>query len=113
MRKFVLIFMDDILAFSKSMAGHIDHLRITFQILLDNKLFLKFKKCTFAQQQITYLGHVISTQGVATDPEKTEAMIKWSVPQNFTELRGFLGLTGYYRKFVKHYGSTIDQPIAS
>jgi hypothetical protein len=101
MRKFVLIFMDDIMVFSKYLE---DHLRIVFQILLDNKLFLKFKKCTFAQQQISYLGHIISAQGVSTDLGKIEAMQQWLVPENFTELRGFLRLTGYYRKFVQGYG---------
>jgi hypothetical protein len=93
--------MDDIMVFSKYLE---DHLRIVFQILLDNKLFLKFKKCTFAQQQISYLGHIISARGVSTDLGKTEAMQQWLVPENFTELRGFLRLTGYYRKFVQGYG---------
>jgi hypothetical protein len=104
MRKFVLIFMDDILVFSKSLDEHLDLLRIVFQILMDNKLSLKFRKCNFAQQQIFYLGHIISAQGVSTDPAKTEVMMQWLVPQNFTEIRGFLGLTGYYRKFVQSYG---------
>jgi hypothetical protein len=108
MRKF-LIFMDDILVFSKSFEEHLPHLRIVFQVLLDNKLFLKLKKYTFARQQISYLGHVISDQGVSTNPEKTEAMLKWPIPQNFTELRGFLGLTGYYKKFVAHYGTLARQ----
>jgi hypothetical protein len=104
MRKFVLICMDDILVFSKSLDEHLDHLRMIFQILMDNKLFLKFKKCTFAQQRISYLGHIISAQGVSIDLAKIEAMMQWLVPPNFTELRGFLGLTGYYRKFVQGYG---------
>jgi hypothetical protein len=93
MRKFVLIFMDDILAFNSSLEEHLEHLRLVFQTLKDNQLFLKFKKCTFAQHQISYLGHIISADGVATDPAKTDAMIHWPVPHNFTELRGFLGLT--------------------
>jgi hypothetical protein len=103
-RKFILICMNDILVFSKTLEQHIEHLRLVFQTLLEHKLYLKFSKCTFAQQSISYLGHIISNQDVSTHPEKTEAVLKWHVPQNFTELRGFLGLTGYYRKFVKNYG---------
>jgi hypothetical protein len=92
MRRFVLVFMNDILVFSKTLQEHIDHLRIVFQILQDNKLHIKFKKCTFSQQQLSYLGHIISQHGVTTDPSKTATMLKWTVPSNFTELRGFLGL---------------------
>jgi hypothetical protein len=100
MRMFVLIFMDDILVFSRSLEEHKEHIKIMFQTLFDNNLYIKFNKCTFAQQQISYLGHIISNHGVDTDPTKTTSIVNWPVPQNFTELRGFLGLTGYYRKFV-------------
>jgi hypothetical protein len=110
MRRFVLVFMDDILIFTKTLEDHVEHLQIVFQTLQENKHFIKFSKCTFAQQEISYLGHVISQEGVSTDPTKTEAMIKWHVPQNFTDLRGFLGLTGYYRKYVKNYG-IIAKPL--
>jgi hypothetical protein len=89
MRKFVLVFMDDILVFNKSLDEHIEHVRVVFQILLENQLFIKFSKCTFAQQTISYLGHIISHKGVSTDPAKTEAMLQWPQPQNFTELKGF------------------------
>jgi hypothetical protein len=96
--------MDDILVYSKSMEEHLQPLKIVFQILLENKFFVKLSKCQFAATQLEYLGHIISDQGVATDKTKTEAMLHWPQPSNVTELRGFLGLTGYYRKFVKHYG---------
>ncbi|RLN32946.1 hypothetical protein C2845_PM03G30130 [Panicum miliaceum] len=112
MRKFVLVFMDDILVFSKNLNDHAEHLKLVFQVLQQHKLFVKLKKCTFAQQKLSYLGHIVSDQGVATDPAKTEVMLRWPVPSSFTELRGFLGLTGYYRKFVKNYG-IIAKPLTS
>jgi hypothetical protein len=85
MRKFVLALMDDILIFSKSLEDHIEHIRLVLQILQDNKLFIKFSKCTFAQQSISYLGHIISHDGVSTDAAKTEAMMQWPQPHNFTK----------------------------
>jgi hypothetical protein len=106
MRKFVLVlvFMDDILIYRKTLDEHINHLRQVFVVLKDHQLFIKFKKCAFTQKQIDFLGHIILDKGVATDPTKTASMFNWPIPQNFTDLRGFLGLTGYYRKFVQNYG---------
>uniref|UniRef100_A0A8R7Q9C6 Reverse transcriptase domain-containing protein n=1 Tax=Triticum urartu TaxID=4572 RepID=A0A8R7Q9C6_TRIUA len=109
-RKFVIVFMDDILIFSETLEEHLEHLRIVFQTLREHQSFAKSTKCTFAQQQLDYLGHIISDKGVQTDPEKTLAMAQWPTPQNVTELRGFLGLTGYYRKFVQGYG-IIAKPL--
>ena len=80
------------------------------ETLRTNKLYLKASKCSFAQQSLEYLGHIISDQGVSTDPEKTQVMLQWPVPTSFTELRAFLGLTGYYRKFVRNYG-IIAKPL--
>jgi hypothetical protein len=83
-----------------------------FVVLRDHQLFIKFKKCAFAQQQIDYLGHIISVNGVSTDPSKISAMVDWSTPKTFTDLRGFLGLTGYYKKFMKNYG-ILAKPLTS
>jgi hypothetical protein len=100
LRKFVLVFMDDILIYSPTLADHAQHLATVLQILQDNEFYVKTSKCSFAQTELEYLGHIVSAQGVATDPKKTQAMQEWPRPTNVTELRGFLGLTGYYRKFV-------------
>lgn len=110
MRKFVLVFMDDILVYSHSWAEHLSHLELVFQTLQNHQLFAKLSKCSFATPTLEYLGHTISKDGVATDPAKTACMQQWPVPANITELRGFLGLTGYYRKFVHHYG-IIAKPL--
>lgn len=104
LRKFVLVFLDDILIYSRSKEEHLQHLQQVLETLRANQLHLKASKCTFAQTSLEYLGHIISDQGVATDPTKTNATLQWLVPIRFTELKAFLGLAGYYRKFVRNYG---------
>jgi hypothetical protein len=85
--------------------SHLQHLEIVFQCLLAHEFYLKQSKCLIAQPSIEYLGHVVSANGVGPDPAKIEAMINWPAPKNVRQLRGFLGLTGFYRKFVCNYAS--------
>ncbi|KAL0537584.1 hypothetical protein IC582_026565 [Cucumis melo] len=105
LRKFVLVFFDDILIYNKNEEEHMSHLGIVFSALREHTLYANRKKCSFAQSRIEYLGHIISGGGVEVDPEKIRSIANWPVPKNAREIRGFLGLTGYYRRFVQHYGS--------
>lgn len=91
LRKFVLVFLDDILIYSASLEEHLEHIQLVLEKLKEHKLFMKMSKCSFAQTKLEYLGHIISDQGVATDPANTTSMMEWPVPTTLTELRGFLG----------------------
>jgi hypothetical protein len=92
--RFVIVFIDDILVYSRSEAEHVEHLRIVLQILRDRQLYAKLDKCEFWLSQIHFLGHVVSKDGVAVDPSKVEAVLRWERPKNATEIRSFLGLLG-------------------
>ena len=87
-----------------------EHLKQVLKVLQDNQLVVNKKKCSFGERQVEYLGHVISGQGVAVDPEKVRSVINWPIPRNVKGVRGFLGLTGYYRKFIVVYGM-IAKPL--
>jgi hypothetical protein len=110
LRQFVLVFFDDILIYSHNMEDHVRHLRTVLQLLRAHQLKAKMSKCTFATDQVEYLGHIISAAGVQTDPSKIQDIVSWQTPANISELRGFLGLTGYYRRFIKGY-ATICKPL--
>ncbi|XP_062100900.1 uncharacterized protein LOC133806828 [Humulus lupulus] len=110
LRKRVLVFFDDILVYSPDEQTHVKDREIVLQTLSNHQFFANLKKCCFGQRQVEYLGHIISGAGVAVDPSKIQSMVDWPLPRTLKELRGFLGLTGYYRKFVKHYGE-IARPL--
>ncbi|KAJ0681221.1 putative nucleotidyltransferase, Ribonuclease H [Helianthus annuus] len=108
--KFIIVFIDDILVYSKSKEEHEYHLRAVLEILRQKKLYAKFLKCEFWLDQVAFLGHVDSTEGISMDPAKVEAITKWPTPTSVTEVRSFLGLAGYYRRFVERF-STISLPL--
>jgi len=104
LRKFVLVFCDDILIYSRSWKDHMQHVKIVLDTLQAYSIFLKGEKCQFGQTQIKYLGHLIGVEGVSVDPQKVVAMMDWPKPKTPRSIRGYLGLTGYYRKFIREYG---------
>ncbi|WOH03791.1 hypothetical protein DCAR_0623191 [Daucus carota subsp. sativus] len=108
--KFVIVFIDDILVYSKSKSEHEEHLRTALQILRENQLYAKLSKCEFWLDHVVFLGHVISSKGIEVDPKKIEAIWNWEVPKNVTEVRSFLGMAGYYRRFVEGF-SKIAGPM--
>lgn len=112
LRRCVLVFVDDILIYSKSLEEHVQHLKTVFQILLKHQLKVKRTKCSFAQQELAYLEHIIQPNGVSTDPEKIQVIQHWPAPTSVKELRSFLGLSGYYRKFVRNYG-ILSKPLTN
>jgi hypothetical protein len=110
--KFVLVFIDDILIYSKNREEHEEHLRLVLQVLREHQLYAKFSKCDFFQKQIHYLGHVLSKEGVAVDPDKIRSIMEWPTPKDVSDIRSFMGLAGYYRRFIKDF-SKIGCPITA
>ena len=108
--QFVVVFIDDILIYSKSKEEHENHLRIVLGILKEKQLFAKLSKCEFWLSEVKFLGHVISEEGVSVDPSKVEAVLNWKRPETVTEIRSFLGLAGYYRRFIQNF-SRIAMPL--
>ncbi|KAL0330122.1 UNVERIFIED_CONTAM: Retrovirus-related Pol polyprotein from transposon [Sesamum radiatum] len=108
LRKFILVFFHGILIYSKDWGMHLVHLKKVVELLRKHKLYAKRSKCSFAQPKVEFLGHIISWEGVATDPQKIESMINWPIPTIVKALRGFLWLTAYYRGFIKGYGAIIE-----
>ena len=101
--QFVVVFVDDILIYSKSEVENEDHLRIVLQLLRDHQLYAKFSKCEFWLTEVGFLGHVVSTSSVSVDPRKVEVVMSWEKPKSVFEIRSFLGLAGYYRRFIEDF----------
>ena len=108
--QFVVIFIDDILVYSKNEQEHAHHLKIVLQTIREHQLYAKLSKCDFWLKEISFLGHIVSAEGIRVDPSKIEAIMQWNAPRNVTEVRSFLGLAGYYRRFVKGF-SVIVSPL--
>eukprot|EP00253_Pinus_taeda_P007411 PITA_07411 len=104
LRKFVLVFFDDILIYSKSWKDHVEQVHRVLKLLEEKRLYAKSSKCFFGVQEVEYLGHIVSHEGVRVDPIKIKAIKEWKIPTSIKHLRGFLEFTAYYRKFVKNYG---------
>ena len=100
---FVVVYFDDILVYSESLEDHLEHLRKMLSKLREHQLYVKKEKCEFAQQEILFLGHKVSKGLVMMDERKVQAILGWPPPSKVAELRSFLGLANYYRKFIQGY----------
>lgn len=110
LEKFVILYLDDILIFSDSLENHIKHVRLVLKKLLDNNLFAKLKKCEFHQPKVEFLGHILSGQGISTDPKKIKSVEEWPTPTCVKDVQRFIGLCNFYRRFVKDF-ATIAKPL--
>jgi len=108
--KFVVVYFDEILIYNKSLDEHVDHIQSVLAVLREQKLYANLDKCTFCTDKVVFLGFVVSGHGVKVDEEKIKAVREWMPPQNASQVRSFLGLAGFYRRFVKEF-STIAAPI--
>lgn len=108
----MLVFLYDTLIYSPNWSMHLEHVKQAFEILRQHKFFVTISKCAFGLHELEYLGHIVTPQGVKVDQSKISAMLNWPRPINVSDLRAFLGLTSYYRKFVRNYG-TIARPLTN
>jgi hypothetical protein len=108
--KFVVVFIDDILVYSRNEEEHEGHLRLVLQKLRDQKLYAKLSKCEFWLKQVAFFGHVISKGGISVDPSKVQDVLSWKAPTSVSDIQSFLGLAGYYRRFIKGF-SKISKPM--
>jgi hypothetical protein len=110
--KFIIVFIDDILVYSENKEDHAERLRIVLTRLRDHQLYAKFSKCEFWLKTVPFLGHVLSENGILVDPNKVQEVMDWKAPTTIHEVRSFLGLAGYYRRFILDF-SKIAKPITS
>ncbi|KAJ0580913.1 putative nucleotidyltransferase, Ribonuclease H [Helianthus annuus] len=110
--EFVIVFIDDILVYSKNKEDHERHLRLILELLRREQLYAKFSKCDFWIREVHFLGHVVNEKGIHVDPAKVDAVKNWAAPKTPSEVRQFLGLAGYYRRFIRDF-SKIAQPLTS
>jgi hypothetical protein len=110
--KFVVVFIDDFLIYLKNEEEHAKHLRIMLTRLREHQLYAKFSKCAFWLEEIQFLGHVLSGNGIAVDLSKVKDILEWKPPATVNQVRSFLGLAGYYRRFIPDF-SKIMKPITS
>jgi hypothetical protein len=108
--KFVVVFIDDILIYSRNEEEHADHLRLVLGRLREQQLYAKFSKCQFWLKEVEFLGHVLSGAGVAVNPSKITTILEWKTPTSVADIRSFLGLAGYYRRFIENF-SKISKPM--
>nr|KYP59429.1 Retrovirus-related Pol polyprotein from transposon 17.6 [Cajanus cajan] len=101
--KFVVVFIDDILVYSKTKEEHAEHLKVVLQTLRERQLYAKLSKCDFWLEEVSFLGHAISSGGIAVDPSKVDAVLKWETPKLVSEIRSFLGLAEYYKRFIEGF----------
>jgi hypothetical protein len=101
--KFVVVFNDDILVYSRSEEEHDDHLRLVLQKLWDHKLYAKLSKCEFWLKQVAFLGHIISKGGISVNPSKAQDVLSWNAPTSVGDIQSFLGLAGYYQRFIEGF----------
>ncbi|KAI3797918.1 hypothetical protein L1987_33182 [Smallanthus sonchifolius] len=105
--KFMIVFIDDILIYSKTKADHEQHLRLVLDLLRKEQLYAKFSKCEFWLKEVQFLGHIVNDKGIHVDPAKIEAVKNWNAPKTPTEVRSFLGLAGYYRRFISNFSKIV------
>jgi hypothetical protein len=108
--KFVVVFIDDILVYSRNEEEHAGHLHVVFQHMREHRLYAKLSKCDFWLKEIKFWGHTISQDGIAVDPEKVQEVMNWKPPTTVRQIRSFLGLAGYYRRFIPDF-SRIAKPM--
>ncbi|GJY74599.1 putative mitochondrial protein [Tanacetum coccineum] len=110
LRKFTMVFFDDILVYSQTMEEHVTHLQMVLETMRRHKLYAKLSKYVFGTTYVEYLGHVISKEGVSIEPNKVKVIQEWPIPTTLKQLREVLGLTGYYRRFIKGFAS-LSRPL--